>query len=196
MLKGIDVSHHNKYEIFPRNGKRPSIDFSKHDFVIIKATEGRTYVDPMLERYIALLGEDQLYGFYHFARPENNSPRDEAMNFCGAIRNWDENAMLVLDWEGKAVNCPITWAVEWCKYVEEKCGKKPLIYCSSWYTKKCLPLLEEDIGLWVAHYTKSNKPTVYTYPTWAMWQYTSEPYDKDVFNGNKTQFRKYCTRKK
>lgn len=196
MLKGIDISHHNKYDIFPKNGKKPAIDFSKHDFIIMKATEGRTYVDPMMERYLSLLQPEQLYGFYHFARPENNSAKEEAMNFCDTIRNWAEDAMLVLDWEAKAVQCPIQWAVDWCKYVEEKYGKKPLIYCSSWYTKKCAPLFDEDIGLWVAHYTNKGKPTVYIYPTWAMWQYTSEPYDKDVFNGNATQFQKYCRRSK
>ena len=39
MLKGIDVSHHNKYQIFPKNGRPPEINFSKHDFIIMKATE-------------------------------------------------------------------------------------------------------------------------------------------------------------
>lgn len=195
MLKGIDISHHNKFQIFPKNNK-PSIDFSKHDFIIMKATEGISYKDPCMEAYIGKLKEDQLYGFYHFARPERNRAKDEARHFCNTIGRYGEEALLVLDWEAQAVSQPIEWAVEWCREVEKKFGKKPLIYCSSWYTKKCKPLLDENIGLWVAHYTKNKKPTVYTYPTWAMWQYSSEPYDKDIFNGNRTQFQAYCTRRK
>ena len=185
-LKGIDISRHNKYAI---------PDLAKQDFVIMKATEGVTYKDPMMDEYIAMLKADQLYGFYHFARPERNRAKAEAANFCNTIGAYGEEAMLVLDWEAQAVTQPIEWALEWCKEVEKIYGKKPLIYCSSWYTKRIKLLLENDIGLWVAHYTKKDKPTIYTYPTWAMWQYTSEPYDKDIFNGTALQFRKYCTRR-
>jgi GH25 family lysozyme M1 (1,4-beta-N-acetylmuramidase) len=185
-LRGIDVSHHNKYKI---------PDFSKQDFVIMKATEGKSFVDPMLNTYIEMLKPDQLYGFYHFARPERNRAKDEALHFCNTIGKYGEEAILVLDWEALAVQQPIEWALEWCKEVEKIYGKKPLIYCSSWYTKKCRLLLQNDIGLWVAHYTKKDKPTIYTYPTYALWQYTSEPYDKDVFNGTRKQWELYARRK-
>ena len=30
------------------------------------------------------------------------------------------------------------------------------------------------------------------YPTYAIWQYTSTPFDLDYFNGTEEQFRKYC----
>ena len=185
-LKGCDISHHNKYKI---------PNFSDYDFIIMKATEGRTFVDPMMKEYIEKLGKDQLYGFYHFARPERNRAKDEAKHFCNTIGVYGEEAMLVLDWEAQAVKQPIEWALEWCKLVEKEYGKKPLIYCSSWYTKKIKLLLENDIGLWVAHYANKEKPTVYTYPTWAMWQYTDKPLDKDIFNGTVKQFRAYCTRR-
>lgn len=185
-LKGIDVSHHNKYQ---------TIDFNEYDFVIMKATEGKTYKDPMMDAYIKKLAKDQLYGFYHFARPERNRAKDEAANFCKTIGVYGEEAMLVLDWEAQAVKQPIEWALDWCNEVEKVYGKKPLIYCSSWYTKKLRLLLDNNIGLWVAHYNKKEKPTVYTYPTWAMWQYTSEPFDKDIFNGTRKQFEAYCKRK-
>lgn len=185
-LKGCDISHHNKYKI---------PNFSDYDFIIMKATEGRTFVDPMMKKYIEMLGNDQLYGFYHFARPERNRAKDEAQHFCKAIGAYGEEAMLVLDWEAQAVTQPIEWALDWCNIVEKEYGKKPLIYCSSWYTKKLKLLLQNNIGLWVAHYTKKEKPTVYTYPTWAMWQYTDSPLDKDIFNGTAKQFRAYCTRK-
>ena len=186
LLQGCDISHHNKYAI---------PDFSKQDFIIMKATEGKSFVDPMMQTYIEKLGKDQLYGFYHFARPERNRAKDEANHFCKTIGQYGEEAMLVLDWEAMAVQQPVEWALEWCKEVEKIYGNKPLIYCSSWYTKKIKLLLENDIGLWVAHYTKKDKPTIYTYPYCAMWQYTSTPYDKDKFFGTRKQFLAYCTRK-
>lgn len=185
-LKGCDISHHNKYHI---------PDFSKQDFIIMKATEGRNFVDPMMNEYIKMLKQDQLYGFYHFARPERNRAKDEAKHFCDTIGKYGEEALLVLDWEALAVQQPIEWALEWCKEVEKIYGKKPLIYCSSWYTKKIRLLLQNDIGLWVAHYTMKEKPTVYTYPTYALWQYTSEPYDKDIFNGSRKQWLEYTKRR-
>ena len=185
-LKGCDISHHNKYHI---------PDFSKQDFIIMKATEGRNFVDPMMNEYIKMLKPDQLYGFYHFARPERNRAKDEAKHFCDTIGKYGEEALLVLDWEALAVQQPIEWALEWCKEVEKIYGKKPLIYCSSWYTKKIRLLLQNDIGLWVAHYTKKEKPTVYTYPTYALWQYTSDPYDKDIFNGSRRQWLQYTKRR-
>lgn len=194
MLKGIDISHHNKYQVYPKTGK-PQIDFSKHDFVIMKATEGKTFKDPCMDDYLKSLKQDQLYGFYHFARPERNRAREEAKFFCDTIGRYGENAMLVLDWEAQAVSQPIEWALEWMQYVEKVYGKKPLIYCSSWYTKKLKLLLENNNGLWVAHYTNKKEPTVYTYPTYAMWQYSSEPYYKDLFNGTRKQWIKYTERK-
>ena len=187
MLKGIDISHHNKYQFV--NG---TIRFENHDFVMMKATEGKSYEDPMMETYVKALLPDQLYGFYHYARPENNSPLAEAKNFVDTIGVYANQAMLALDWEDKALKCDIKWAKEWLDYVYMYTGKKPLFYCSSSYTKKLKPILDNDNGLWVAHYTKADKPKVYTYPFYTMWQYTSEPYDKDYFNGGKVTWKKYC----
>lgn len=187
-LKGIDVSHHNKWQY-----DRGMIDFSKHDFIIMKATEGRTFVDPMYDKYMQRVNElNKPYGFYHYARPENNSPQVEANNFCNTIGKDGEKAILVLDWEGTALKHDISWAVDWLNEVEDVFGKKPLIYTSSWYTKILAPVLANNNGLWVAHYTKKNKPTVHVYPFWAIWQYSSDPYDKDIFNGSISQWNKYA----
>ena len=186
MLKGIDISHHNKYQFIDG-----TLQFNNADFIMMKATEGRSYEDPMMETYVKALAPNKLYGFYHFARPENNDPVSEAKNFCSTIGIYGYDAMLALDWEAKATKCDIEWAIEWLKEVEKKYRKKPLFYCSSFYTKKIQKVLENNNGLWVAHYTKADKPKVYTYPLYAMWQYTSEPYDKDYFNGGVAQWHKY-----
>ena len=84
-LYGIDISHHNKYNL-PK--------FSMFDFIIMKATEGISFVDPCLKQYISMLKKDQLYGFYHYARPERNRAKEEAKNFINTIGIDGENAML------------------------------------------------------------------------------------------------------
>ena len=186
-LKGIDISHHNKYQFQLKH-----IDFSKYDFIMMKATEGRTYVDPMYKTYMdEIIRLEKRYGFYHFARPTKNSPIEEAKHFCDTIGVDGYSAMLALDWEAEAVKCDLQWALDWLNYVERVYHKKPLFYCSSFYTKNLKPILNNNNGLWVAHYTKAEKPKVYTYPFYAMWQYTSTPYDKDVFNGSKDTWDKY-----
>ena len=186
MLRGIDVSHHNDWQF-----KKGDIRFQDYDFIMMKATEGRTYVDPMMETYMKeIIRLEKRYGFYHYARPEQNNPTDEAKHFCEAIGVDGYGAMLALDWEAKALKCPLGWAIEWLNYVEKVYGKKPLFYTSSWYTKKIQLILDNDNPLWVAHYTQANKPEVHTYPFYTMWQYTSEPYDKDIFNGTLSAWNK------
>ncbi len=194
MLKGIDVSHHNNLD------KILSI-IDKPDFCIIKATEGKTYEDPMLDKNIrTCLKKKITLGFYHYARPELNNPIDECKNFLDKTQFYAGNAIYALDWEDKALNYPIKWAREFLNYFYYSTGVKPLIYTSAWYTSKLKPLLDDNVGLWVAHYTSKDKPEIGVYPFWAFWQYaspdhnyTSKPCvcDYDYFNGNFTQLRKY-----
>ena len=186
-LKGIDISHHNKHQFISNQ-----LDFNKQDFIIVKATEGKSFVDPMWDEYMGVIDSlGKPYGLYHYARPENNDAIAEAKYFINTIKKDGEKGILVLDWEGKATTFDIQWAIDWMNYVEHYYGKKPLIYCSSWYTKKLKPVLANGNGLWVAHYTKANKPAIYTYPFYTIWQYSSSPYDKDIFNGDLSQWLKY-----
>ena len=187
MLKGIDISHHNKYQF-----QRGEIDFSKHDFIMMKATEGKTFVDPMRETYMQeIIRLEKRYGFYHFARPTKNNAIEEAKHFCETIGLDGMSAMLALDWEAEAIHCDIEWALDWLNFVERQFNKKPLFYCSAFYTKKLKKIYENNNGLWVAHYTKAKQPKVYTYPFYAMWQHTSTPYDKDIFNGDGKAWDRY-----
>lgn len=186
MLKGIDISHHNKWQ-----KDNNLLNFNNHEFIICKATEGKNFIDPMLDTYMEEITKlKKPYGLYHYARPEKNDAITEAKHFCNTIGEEGRNGILALDWEDKATKCDIKWALEWLRYVEKVFNKKPLIYCSSWYTKNLKPIYENGNGLWVAHYTK-NKPKIQTYPFYTIWQYSSDPYDKNIFNGSIEQFKKY-----
>ena len=71
MLNGIDISHHNTDQI-----KRDALVPEDHDFVLMKATEGKSYVDPMLYPYLSMIDQErQGFGFYHYCWPAFRSKR-------------------------------------------------------------------------------------------------------------------------
>ena len=198
-LYGIDISHHNYTRV--KNGV---ISLKSQDFVIMKATEGKTYVDPKLSYYMSQELPEQI-GFYHYARPENNTAKAEAKNFIKAISGYiaDRDAILALDWEGNAVSWKtrddqIKWIIDFCDYVEEATGIVPMIYCSSWYTTYLAKVYSNGNGLWVAQYNdKITKPKIGAYPFYAIWQYTSaDGLDKNKFNGSVTAWKAYAKKNK
>ncbi len=184
MLRGIDVSHHNK-----------PIPLSGIDFVIMKATEGSTYVDPKMDDWYKRCKNDgvRLKGFYHFARPDKNNAKAEANHFIKTVKDYiDGTTLVALDWEGEALDHTLEWALTWLNEVEEALRITPLFYCQASYTPLIKRIYENGNGLWVAHYTNANKPRIGAYPFWTIWQYSSRKYDKDYFNGNVSQYIKYC----
>lgn len=187
MLKGCDISHYNKVN---------KMDYKKYEFYIIKATEGKTYVDKTWRNHLShVLLYDKLYGFYHYARPENNTPIEEAKNFVNQVGKHAGECIYALDWEQKALQFPVQWALEWLNEVYKQTGVRPLIYCSSHYCRKLTPILKANYGLWVAQWNKYiKKPYTGVYPFFTIWQYTDTPLDLDLFNGNVDQWKAYCRR--
>lgn len=197
MIKGIDISHHNK------NMKDP-VQIKTFDFVIMKASEGATYRDPALSYYMNILEDGKaVTGFYHFARPENgNSPQAEAENFLRTIRNYKPPFILALDVEAGALNYKDldNWTCDWCKYVYKSTGIKPMIYCSEAECKRFKKCAEFSCGLWVAKWS-NNRPSsakIKPWKIWAIWQYSDKGIvsgvrtDLNYFNGDKNQLLKYA----
>ena len=184
MLKGFDTSHHQKEYIFEEYVKQA-------DFMIIKATEGKTYRDPTFIKRANII-KDMLCGYYHYARPENNTPEEEAENFVTTINNcFSDNAILILDWEGNSLQYPFEWALKWCELIHKEMGVKPIIYASASVIKKYKDLH----GLWwTAHYNEDCKRgcTHDGGVVEVLTQYTSEPLDIDIFHGTKKDWLKLC----
>ena len=198
MLNGIDISHHNSTQI-----STGALDITKPDFVIMKATEGRSYQDPKLYLYLAKIDKDrQCFGFYHYARPELNSPEAEAQNFLAHVGHVAGKALYALDVEGKSFLLNdrdlAAWVLGWCRYIQDETGVLPLVYTGTeGLLKFGDAILAEDIGLWFARYRgKLDKEMYAPYPFWAIWQFTSKPWDMDRFNGNRDQWNKYCKPRK
>lgn len=182
MLKGIDISHYQKL-----------MDLSSYDFVIIKASEGNGYKDPMLDAHYNNR-QGKLYGFYHYARPDRgNSAVEEADWFLSLVGHHQGNCIYALDWEGNSLYYGVEWVQTWMRRVYEKTGVRPLFYSSSSeiMTGKYASIAAENYGLWVAHWN-AKKPDFKDFPVWALWQYQGDPLDKDYFNGDETAWYKYC----
>ena len=196
MLFGVDLSHWNKNEW----GKESNL-WDIPQFALFKATEGKTYIDPCARDYFTSAKKhDILPGFYHYARPENNTPAEEATHFYSVVHDITsgkpENVLLALDWEGNALKEPLTWAREWLDLVYQATGIKPLFYCQRTFVKNCDIIAAGDNGLWIAdwradieHYQMDYKP----WPVWAIRQTGDKPFDTDIFNGDFDQLKAYAT---
>lgn len=184
MLVGCDISHHQSKGFNTGNA----------EFVIVKATEGKTYTDDCFISHIEKAkNENKLLGAYHYARPENkNTPIEEANNFVKAVKPYIPNVLLALDWEDKAWNYPLSWALEWLNEVYRLTGIKPLIYVSASKVSLLTDIAKAGYGIWIASWS-TTKPSHSPFTVCAIWQYTNRPYDMDKFYGTKETWLKYCT---
>lgn len=197
-LKGVDISHHNS------RMKNPA-ELNNYDFVIMKATEGTTYEDPALSYYMRYLVKDKLKGFYHYCRPENkNTPEKEASNFLSHILKYmDGRCILAIDVEGNALNFKglDDWVLKWCQYVYLATGIKPMIYTSEAYTHLFPRCAAFGVGLWCAKWSVMKPTKIAPWKFFAIWQKTSNHMlsgvrvDLDYFNGDESQYLKYCRAK-
>ena len=198
-LRGIDVS---KWQ--------GDIDFTqvKKDgirFVIAKATEGRTIVDP---RYVANRdgadAADLYFTAYHFANPDK-TPGDaiaEADNFVDAANLLGRHLVPVLDLE---VNNGIgpkrlrAWARAWLARVDERLGVKATIYTNRHFWRDRMGnsqwFANNGHRLWIAHWgaeTPRLPANGWAGRGWTLWQYSSTgrvsgidgPVDLNRFRGS------------
>ena len=201
LLEGIDISHHN-WSVIKTYGAAWLRRMAADGFVIMKASEGCTFTDPKCAVYTNMINRDPwkdypCVGYYHYARPEYNTARDEARHFMDVVHSMgikNTGALLALDVEGRALSVPDvgTWSREWLDAVYMEMGVKPLVYCQ----RSALPLFKEvvdgDYGLWLAAWTARRPKNVQPWPFMAIWQYSSLGLDKDYFFGGKEQFRRYA----
>ena len=199
MLTGIDIS---KWQ-----GAGFNLDVAG-DFVIIKATEGTGYVDPLCDKfYQQAKAKGLLKGVYHFARPDlGNSGAAEADYFVKNIKGYIGDAVLVLDYECAPYSDD--WAYAFAKRVHDLTGVWPMLYASaSKINGYNWSKTAQNCGLWIAGYPNKynvkNPPTpsvkdmpysIGAWPFWAIWQYSSSAgtLDRNIANMEKAAWLKYA----
>ena len=154
--------------------------------VVAKATESTNYVNPDCDRVVQqALAAGQGVGVYHFANTAN-SPQAEAEWFNRNTEGYIGRGIVpILDWE-PSQPWNVEWAAQWVDAVRARWDTIPIIYMNQ-NTENSYdwsPLVERNVGLWVAAYTlgytpiygfnpPSRQPVLQNWPFAVAWQYTS-----------------------
>lgn len=165
-LHGVDIASYQK-----------DMDCSKvkADFIIIKATQGTTYVNPHCNRqYAQAKAAGKLLGLYHYAT--GVGAEVEADFFINNIKNYVKEAILCLDWEHNEVggknpvfntSNEVEYVYRFAKRVHDLTGVYPLIYMSASVTRRRdWSKVAQICELWDAQYASSTKITDYQDSPW------------------------------
>lgn len=196
MLKGIDVS-----------SWQGDIDVSKLaevEFIISKATEGTSYVNPYCDKVIQQCIRQGLpWGFYHYMKGAD--PVKEADHFIDSCLNYFGHGIPVLDWEE---NQGVQSVNQFVRRVYERTDVWPWIYANPWRFNQ--GGVEPNCGRWVASYPSNKQTTLDTDPgsiprtdgLVCCWQYSSNgrvigftgPLDLNHFYGDREAWKLYSTK--
>ncbi|MEU4338473.1 GH25 family lysozyme [Micromonospora lupini] len=201
-VRGIDVSSHD-HNLGPISW--PAVAASGVKFAYVKATEGRTYLNPYFaEDYAAAKDAGLLVGAYHFARPDKRDPINEANFFVDSAKFTKDGQTLVpmVDiewpyWSGAPTCYGLTptemsnWIRSFTDQVKARIGRPVMIYTNTNYWNPCTGK-NASFGanpLDIAGYTTARPPLPAGWTAEAIWQYAagnpSQPgnYSQNVFNG-------------
>jgi len=201
-VRGVDVSHYQgeiDFSLLEQQGMR---------FAFIKATEGSTHVDSMLQRNMTAVQESGMrYGFYHFFSFDSPGST-QAENFIANVPALEGMLPPVIDLEfygDKAKIPPIKSSVDaelrdMIDLLTEHYGMPPIIYA----TEKSYALYLEggyaDCDIWIRNVV--TKPHISDDRPWTFWQFTNRGridgyngrerfIDINVFSGGEVEFTSY-----
>ena len=171
-LKVIDISSHQTVEQAGMDGI---------DGVIVKATQGTTYINPKCNpQYQLAKLKGRLLGVYHYAG--GGDPIAEADFFLKNIEGYIHEAVLALDWEAgqNASWGDSSWCRRFVNRVHEKTGVWCLIYVQASAVQQ-VANCANDCALWIAGYPTDNADwnvpafnySTSPWPTYTLWQFTS-----------------------
>lgn len=190
MLKMVDV-----YSGSPRSFAIQS----GVDVVMIKATQGTSYVNPYCDiDYQAAKKKDKLLGFYHYCG--GGSPEAEAKYFYKNTKNYVGEAVPAVDWEAGQNS---SWGnTNWVKRFVTEFHRLSGVWCLIYVQASAISQVancSKLCGLWVASYPSMNWKSwnvpnmrVNTYPwsTYTVWQFTGDNMDRNLVNTTRDGWKK------
>ncbi|MEU6777334.1 glycoside hydrolase family 25 protein [Streptomyces sp. NPDC046759] len=183
MLRGIDVSAYQS----------SSFDTSGLSFAFIKATEGRSYVNPHATAQAKTARDAGLVvGFYHFLWPGNLTAQAEHFVSAAPSKAGD---ILAVDWETTGDGTHASNA-EKDAFVKKVKALRPthrvVLYCNRDFWLNLDHTSYAGDGLWIADYVTAGHPRIKA--KWRFHQYSSDPHDKDVANfASKAALKEWAT---
>lgn len=150
MAKGIDISMHNGSINFG------AVKSGGISVVIIKATEGVQYVDPLLGQHYNSAKEAGLnIGFYHFMS-EKTDPTQQAIDFWNSIKDKQFNVIPVLDIEtnnqGRSQSQISDRCIQFLTKFKALSGLNCIIYTGGFFGRDNLDNRVKQYPGWIAHY--------------------------------------------
>lgn len=197
-LYGMDVSHHQGTIDWTKVAASVTGEFPL-SFVIVKATEGKGFLDENLASNRAGAREAGLaFGAYLFYDP-SDTPQSQAEFFIGNVPLRAGDLPPVVDVEKRAGSAESFQQnlLACLRILESHYGVKPVIYASYKFRKRYLTSDEFDAyPFWVAHYYVDEPCEDGT--AWDLWQFTDRGRvpgirgntDLDVFAGTSADFHK------
>lgn len=192
MLLGCDIYH----------GNAP-FDHTFGQFQIHKLTEGRTFLDPDVRDWATLREDDKyLNAVYHFAGDGKNV-LVEADHFISELEKLPiaGRVIPILDLEGKCEKLTnktlAIYAYDFIRIVEKDYGVKPVLYLNTNLTSRLAgyrSTILKGIEIWIASYNKQLPAINWSDKTWLIWQFTTKPFDIDMFFGTEETWRERARR--
>lgn len=193
---GIDISSYQGNEIDDLEKSRDSIDF-----IICKATQGVSFIDPMFRHnWVTAKEKGFIRGAYHFYSSTDN-PIEQAEFFIEQIKDIQPDDLPpVVDVEGGGIEKGQSTeeiqlsVLTLLRTIEERLGIKPIIYTNTDFANIYLNDPElANYPLWIADYESKKEPVlpiIWQEKGYVLWQ-KSDTYkilnytnDEDYFNGN------------
>ncbi|KAK4168491.1 glycoside hydrolase family 25 protein [Cladorrhinum sp. PSN259] len=195
-VQGFDISHYQSsvnYQAAYNSGAR---------FVIIKATEGTSYIDPQFStHYTGATNAGLIRGGYHFAHPDSSTGAAQADYFLAHGGGWSGDGITLpgmLDLEsvsgkgtcfGLSTTAMVAWIKSFSDRYHTKTGRYPMLYTNpSWWTT-CTGNSNAFVNtnpLVLARYASAPGTIPGGWPYQTIWQ-NSDSYtyggDSDIFNG-------------
>ena len=169
MLRGIDVSAYQS----------SSYDTDDISFAFIKATEGRSYVNPKLTAQTKTAREAGLVvGFYHFLWPGNLTAQADYFVSKAPEKAGD---ILAVDWESTSEGTHASNAEKDLfirKVKERRPNSQVILYTNRNFWLNIDTTSYAGDGLWIADYVTAGEPRIKA--KWRFHQYTDDPHDKNV----------------
>ncbi|MCJ1317994.1 hypothetical protein MMC15_003321 [Xylographa vitiligo] len=205
-VQGFDISNY-----------QPTVDFtsayaSGARFVIIKATEGTTYIDPTFSsHYTGATNAGLIRGGYHFAHPDSSSGSTQATFFLAHGGGWSGDGitlpgMLDIEYNPSGATCyglsqsaMVSWIQDFVSSYHSKTTRYPMIYSTNDWWSQCTgesTAFHTTCPLVLASYNSEIGTIPGGWPYQTIWQY-ADTYtyggDADRFNGDLAQLKTLAT---
>lgn len=175
---GFDFSHWNSDADF-------SVYTKKADFIIHKASEGKSYKDPKYRARMINFPQNKLWGLFHVVCPKRYSYEEELQNFCDCIDQtfFYRQCCIAIDLENTPGYVPYSsgadvkkWIVHFISDLYKRYNKRILVYMGDLYPDDWYKDFKAAGGeIWICRYRQKSPEH-----SCVLWQYTDAYKDKKL----------------